>query len=114
MSKALPTIHTAPEELRDWLEKLVKELQFARLISAVVALVTRLRDMNTVLTKQLANLRRARPRSERMRAELSAQGSQGAQQVPRRSPQDQAILTRGFHRSRLCAFYRSRTADFTE
>lgn len=72
MSKALPTIHTAPEELRDWLEKLVKELQFARLISVVVALVTRLRDMNTELTKQLANLRRARPRSERMRA-LEAQ-----------------------------------------
>lgn len=36
MSKALPTIHTAPEELRDWLEKLVKELQFARLVSAVM------------------------------------------------------------------------------
>jgi hypothetical protein len=34
--------------------------------------VTRLRDLNTELTKQLANLRRARPRSERMRA-LEAQ-----------------------------------------
>lgn len=43
------------------------QLQFAKLIAAVVALVTRLRDLNTELTKQLAHLRRARPRSERMR-----------------------------------------------
>ena len=47
-------------------------MQFARLIAAVIALVTKLRDMNTELTKQLAHLRRAKPRSERMRA-LEAQ-----------------------------------------
>ena len=51
---------------------MVKEFQFTRLIAAVIALVTRLRDLNTELTKQLVNLRRARPRSERMRA-LEAQ-----------------------------------------
>jgi transposase len=60
------------DELRQWLEELVTQMQFARLITAVIALVTKLRDMNTELTKQLANLRRARPRSERMRA-LEAQ-----------------------------------------
>lgn len=43
-----------------------------QLIAAVVALVTRLTDLNTELTKQLANLQRARPRSERLRA-LEAQ-----------------------------------------
>jgi transposase len=59
-------------ELRQWLEELVAQMQFARLIAAVIALVTKLRDMNTELTKQLAHLRRARPRSERMRA-LEAQ-----------------------------------------
>ena len=68
VSSAQPSIHTAPDELRKWLEELVRQLQFVRLIAAVVALVTRLRDMNTELTKQLANLRRARPRSEKMRA----------------------------------------------
>lgn len=68
MSKAIPSTRIAPDELRQWLEQLVKELQFARLVAAVIALVTRLRDLNTELTKQLANLRRARPRSERMRA----------------------------------------------
>jgi transposase len=72
VSKALPAIHTAPEELRGWLEGLIRQLRFAQLVAAVLALVTRLRDLNTELTKQLANLRRARPRSERMRA-LEAQ-----------------------------------------
>lgn len=46
---------------------MVKGLQFARLIAAVIALVTRFADLNTELTKQLVNLRRARPRSERLR-----------------------------------------------
>lgn len=50
----------------------MRQLQFARLIAAVVALVTRLRDLNTELTKQLVNLRRARPRSEGLTA-LEAQ-----------------------------------------
>lgn len=72
MSKAQPSIHTAPEELREWLEELVRQMRLVHLVAAVVALVTRLRDLNTELTKQLANLRRARPRSERMRA-LEAQ-----------------------------------------
>jgi transposase len=72
VSQALPSIRTSPEELKDWLEGLIRQLRFAQLVAAVLALVTRLRDLNTELTKQLANLRRARPRSERMRA-LEAQ-----------------------------------------
>jgi transposase len=56
------------EELQHWLQEMVEQLAFARLIAAVIALVTRFRDLNTELTKQLANLRRARPRSERLRA----------------------------------------------
>lgn len=55
------------EELQHWLQEMVKQLAFTRLIAAVIALVARLRDLNTELTKQLANLRRARPRSERLR-----------------------------------------------
>jgi len=55
------------EELQGWLQEMVKQLAFTRLIAAVVALVARLRDLNTELTKQLAHLRRARPRSERLR-----------------------------------------------
>lgn len=56
------------EELQQWLREMVEQLAFTRLIAAVVALVVRLRDLNTELTKQLAHLRRARPRSERLRA----------------------------------------------
>jgi transposase len=72
VSKASPSIRTSPEELQAWLEELVRQFRFAQLVAAVIALVTRLRDLNTELTKHLANLRRARPRSERMRA-LEAQ-----------------------------------------
>ncbi|HEY6725644.1 MAG TPA: IS66 family transposase [Polyangiaceae bacterium] len=56
------------EELQGWLQDMIKQLAFTRLIAAVVALVARLRDLNTELTKQLAQLSRARPRSERLRA----------------------------------------------
>ena len=66
MSRAVAPSNT--DDLQSWLQDTVKQLAFTRLIAAVVALVTRLRDLNTELTKQLANLRRARPRSERLRA----------------------------------------------
>lgn len=72
MSSPVSSSRIDTDELRHWLEELVAQLQFARLIAAVIALVTKLGDMNTELTKQLAHLRRARPRSERMRA-LEAQ-----------------------------------------
>jgi transposase len=66
VSRAVAPSNT--DDLQSWLQDMVKQLAFTRLIAAVVALVTRLRDLNTELTKQLANLRRARPRSERLRA----------------------------------------------
>jgi transposase len=55
-------------ELKRWLEQMVRHLAFTRLIAAIVALVARLTDINAELAKQLAQLRRARPRSERWRA----------------------------------------------
>jgi transposase len=65
VSRAVAPSNT--EDLQSWLQDMVEQLAFTRLIAAIVALVTRLRDLNTDLTKQLANLRRARPRSERLR-----------------------------------------------
>jgi transposase len=56
------------DELQSWLEEMIKRLAFTRLIAAVVALVARLRELNSELTLQLTHLRRARPRSERLRA----------------------------------------------
>jgi transposase len=54
-------------EVRVWLEKMIAGLRFIELVSAVLALITRMRDLNTELVAQLAHLRRARPRSESLR-----------------------------------------------
>lgn len=53
-------------ELKGWLETMVSSMRLVELVAAVIALVTRMRDINAELTKQLASLRRARPRSERL------------------------------------------------
>lgn len=37
---------------------------FAKLVAAILALITRMRDINTELTKRVAHLTRKRPRSE--------------------------------------------------
>jgi transposase len=43
---------------------MIAALKFVELVAASLALIDRMRDANTELTKQLANLRRKRPRSE--------------------------------------------------
>jgi transposase len=63
-----PTI-TSPyapdlDDLRAWLEKMIKSLRLFELVTAVLALVTRMREVNRDLSRQVANLRRKRPRSE--------------------------------------------------
>jgi transposase len=52
------------DEVRAWLEKMIATLRFVELVAAILALITRMRDLNTELVAQLAHLRRARPRSE--------------------------------------------------
>jgi hypothetical protein len=111
------------DELKRWLEQMVKQLAFVRLVAAIVALVSRLTDINAELAKQLANLRRARPRSERWRAieaqlaftwavagapaaaapagdkpEPSTTGEQGTRKPRRRGPA--RVSTRGARRFR--------------
>lgn len=49
-------------ELRAWLEKMLKALRFIELVTAIVALSTRMRDVNLELTQRVAQLRRNRPR----------------------------------------------------
>src|SRR5580658_5982027 len=51
-------------EVRAWLERMVRTLKFVELVAAVLALVTRMRDINAELLRQLTHLRRKRPRSE--------------------------------------------------
>ena len=60
------TSPSAPElgEVRAWLETMIKALRFVELVTAVLMLLTRMRDLNTELVRQLTHLRRARPKSE--------------------------------------------------
>jgi transposase len=55
------------DDVRRWLEKMIKAMRLVELVAAVIALVTRMRDINTELTKRLADARRSRPRSETLR-----------------------------------------------
>jgi transposase len=52
------------DDVRQWLEKMIKSLKFVELVVAIVAFITRMRDLNTELTQRLADTRRRRPRSE--------------------------------------------------
>jgi transposase len=60
-------------QVRAWLEKMVRAVRFIELVAAVLALIGKMRDANTELLRQVAHLRRARPRSEtldRLRRQL--------------------------------------------
>lgn len=52
------------EQVRAWLLEMIKALRFVELVTAIVALVARLRDLNAELVRRLAHLQRKRPRSE--------------------------------------------------
>lgn len=72
MSSPAPTPITSPfagdlAEVRAWLEKMIAALRFVEMVAAVVALVSRMRGINLELTKQLGDMRRARPKSETLR-----------------------------------------------
>lgn len=54
------------EQVRSWLKKMVAEGRFVELIVAVVALIARLRDLNTHLMRRMAHLTRKRPESEKL------------------------------------------------
>lgn len=67
-----PTIMTSARTpdviaVRDQLWKMIRELSFALLVSSVLALIVRMRDLNLELLKQLGELRRGRPLSEKLK-----------------------------------------------
>lgn len=49
------------DEVRGWLQKMIAALRFVDLVTAILALIMRMRDINTELVAELAHLRRARP-----------------------------------------------------
>jgi transposase len=66
--KASPPI-TSPyapdlEQVRAWLERMIAALKFAEIVTAIISFIGRMAVVNAELTKQLAHLRRKRPKSE--------------------------------------------------
>jgi transposase len=51
-------------QVRAWLEKMIRAMRFVEIVTAIVAFVSRMCEVNGELTKKLAELRRKRPRSE--------------------------------------------------
>lgn len=54
------------DDVRRWMEKMIKSMRLLELVAAIIALVTRMRDINTELTRRMADARRRRPRSEKL------------------------------------------------
>ena len=52
------------DQVRAWLQKMIAALRFIEMVTAILALIGRMRDINTHLVAQLAHVRRQRPRSE--------------------------------------------------
>jgi len=50
--------------VRAWLEKMIASGRFVEIVIAILALITRMRDVNTDLVAKLAYLKRKRPPSE--------------------------------------------------
>ena len=72
MSSPTPPPITSPSvpelaEVRAWIEKMIKALRFVELVVAIVALISRMREINLDLVKQIVQFRRARPRAENLR-----------------------------------------------
>ena len=67
-AKPLITSASAPDvaQVKTWLEEMIAALKFAELVAAILALITRLRDLNTQLTLQLAQHRKVRSKSEKL------------------------------------------------
>jgi transposase len=61
-------------EVRAWIEKMIVAVRFSELITAILALIGRMAQINIDLVKQIAQHRRGRPRSEtllRLEGQLS-------------------------------------------
>lgn len=75
------------DEVRAWLDKTIRALRFVELVTAILAFISRVCEVNGELSKKLAELRRRRPRSESLqrleRQLVLPLGDLGAAQVSR-------------------------------
>jgi transposase len=86
--------------LREFIEKMIREKSFKALVTAIVALVSRMLAINTELMKRLAHLNRARPKSEtlkRVESQLSFQFFGG---TPAAKPEPQSEERTGARRGK--------------
>lgn len=96
------------EQVRAWLHKMITSMRFVELVVAIIALITRMRDINTELNKRLAHLTRKRPRSEtlkRVERQLSLPFMQPAptkpeQKLPDGATQKPKVSRKGRHPGR--------------
>jgi transposase len=51
-------------EIRAWMQRMIAELRIAELVTLIVSLIVKMRDLNTELVRQVATLRRSKPPSE--------------------------------------------------
>ncbi len=54
-------------EVKSWLDRMITAVRFTELVVAILSLIARMRDLNLELLRQLTHLRRARPKSEKMK-----------------------------------------------
>src|SRR5271154_3251450 len=68
-STPMITSPSVPEldEVRAWIEQMIKALRFVELVVAILALIRRMRDINLDLMKQIVQFRRAGPPPETLR-----------------------------------------------
>lgn len=52
------------DEIRAWMKRMIAELRVAELVTLIVSLIVRMRDLNKELVRQVATLRRKKPPSE--------------------------------------------------
>jgi transposase len=95
MSSPTPPLITSPTsanlvEVRAWLEKMIAALRFVEMVTAIIALIRRMSDINLDLVTQISALRRARPKSETLRR-LEGQHAfpfMGLATAPKPAPED--------------------------
>src|SRR5688572_7104148 len=56
----------AIDDIRAWMKRMSAELRITELVTLVVSLIVRMRDLNTELVRRLAKLQRKKPPSEKL------------------------------------------------
>jgi transposase len=92
----------AIDDIRAWMKRMIAELRITELVTLIVSLIVRMRDLNTELVSRIAKLQRKRPPSEtldRLERQLSL-AFPGLVQRTRRAKDKDPNRERGKHPGR--------------